>query len=93
VSEHDFVFALEIDAADSGRMLRELCTAVLGHVGLGAPAIAELTREVSGALPQDRATGGRRCDVRFIARGRELQIVVACAGAAEWRTTRALPAS
>ena len=74
-------------------MLGELCTAVLGHVGYGAPAIAELTRAVSGALPRDGATSGRRCDVRFVARGGELQIVVACPGAAEWRTTRPLPAS
>jgi hypothetical protein len=93
VPEHDFVFALEIDAADSGRVLSELCRAVLGHVGYGASAIAELTRAVSGALPQEGATGGRRCDVRFVARGGELQIVVACAGAGEWRTTRPLPAS
>ena len=74
-------------------MLGELCTAVLGHVGLSAPAIAELTRAVAGALPQDGARGGRRCDVRFVAHGGELQIVVACPGAADWRTTRALPAS
>jgi len=93
VPEHDFVFALEIDAADSARMLSEICTAVLGHVGLAAPEIAELIRAVSGALPQDGAKGGRRCDVRFIAHGGELQIVVACPGAAEWRTTRPLPAS
>jgi hypothetical protein len=93
VPEHDFVFALEIDAAETGRVLGALCTAVLGHVGYGAPAIAELTQAVSGALPQDGATTGRRCDVRFVARGGELQIVVACPGAAEWRTRRPLPAS
>jgi len=74
-------------------MLSELCRAVLGHVGYGAPAIKELTQALSGALPQDGAKSGRRCDVRFVARGGELQIVVACTGAAEWRTTRPLPAS
>jgi hypothetical protein len=93
VSEHDFVFALEIDAAETGRILGELCSAVLGHVGYGAPAIAELTRAVSGALPQHGANAGRRCDVRFVAHGGELQIVVACPGTAEWRTTRPLPAT
>jgi len=93
VPEHDFVFALEIDAADSGRVLSDVCTAVFGHVGLGAPVIAELITAVSGALPQDGAKGGRRCDVRFIAHGGELQIVVACPGAAEWRITRLLPVS
>ena len=94
MSDHDFVFALEISGdADTGRMLGELCTAVLGHVGLGAPAIAELTSALSGAVAKNGANGACRCDVRFVARGGELQIVVACPGAAEWRTTRLLPAS
>jgi len=78
------------DDADSGRMLGELCTAVLGHVGYGAPAIAELTRELRSAV----STGGngrRRFDVRFVAQGGSLQIVVARPGAAEWRTSRPLP--
>jgi len=74
-------------------MLNELCTAVLGHVGYSATAVAELTRAVAGALPHDGAATGRRCDVRFVAHGGELQIVVACPGAAEWRTTQPLPAS
>jgi hypothetical protein len=73
-------------------MLGELCTAVLGHVGYGEPAVAELTTALSAALSRGGAMG-RRCDVRFVAKNGELQIVVACAGAAEWRTTRPLPAS
>ena len=92
--DHDFLFAVEMsDDPDSSRMLGQVCTAVLGHVGYGAPAIAELTNALSRALTQDGAKGARRCDVRFVARGGELQIVVACAGAAEWRTTRPLPPS
>jgi hypothetical protein len=94
VAAADFLFALEMsDDADSGRMLGELCTAVLGHVGYGAPAVAELTGALAAAMSRDGATGARRCDVRFMVRGGELQIVVACAGAAEWRTSRPLPAS
>jgi hypothetical protein len=94
VPDHDFLFALEISGdADTGRMLGELCTAVLGHVGLGSPAIAELTSALAGAVAKSGANGAHRCDVRFVARGGELQIVVSCPGAAEWRTTRALPAS
>jgi len=93
VADHDFLFALEIsDDADSGRMLGELCMAVLGHVGYGEPAVAELTTALSAALSRSGAKG-RRCDVRFVAGNGELQIVVACAGAAEWRTKRPLPAS
>jgi len=94
VPDHNFVFALDISGdAESGRMLGELCTAVLGHVGLGAPAIAELTSALSGAVAKNGANGARRCGVRFLAHGGELQIVVSCPGAAEWRATRQLPAS
>ena len=94
MADHEFLFALEMsDDADLSRMLGELCTAVLGHVGYGAPAVAELTDALSSAVAQGGAEGARRCDVRFVAHGGELQIVVACAGGAEWRTSRPLPAS
>jgi hypothetical protein len=93
VADHDFLFALELsDDAESGRMLGELCSAVLGHVGYGEPAVAELTNALAAALSQGRAKGARRCDVRFVAHRGEMQIVVVCAGA-EWRTSRPLPAS
>jgi hypothetical protein len=92
VADHDFLFALEMsDAAESSRLLGELCTAVLGHVGYGAPAVAEMTRALAAAVSPSGANGARRCDVRFVAHAGELQIVVARAGAAEWRTTRPLP--
>lgn len=92
--DHDFLFALEISGdAETGRMLGELCTAVLGHVGLGSPAIAELASALSGAVAKSGNNGARRCGVRFVAHRGELQIVVSCPGSAEWRTTRALPAS
>jgi len=94
VADHDFLFALEMsDDAESERMLGELCTAVLGHVGYGAPAVAELTSALTAAISRGGASGRRRCDVRFVAGGGQLQIVVACAGAAEWRTSRPLPVS
>lgn len=90
--DHDFVFALEIaDDADSGRMLGELCTAVLGHVGYAAPAIAEVSRELRDAVATGGGNGRRRCDVRFVAQAGSLQIVVSRAGAAQWRTSRPLP--
>ena len=77
------------DDPDTSRMLGELCAAVLGHVGYAAPAIAELNRELHQAIGGGTHPG--RCDVRFVARDGELQIVVARVGAAEWRTTRRLP--
>ena len=79
------------DDADSGRMLAELCTAVLGHVGYAEPAIAELTRQLHDAVVSGGGNGRRRCDIRFVAQGGSIQIVLARPGAAEWRTSRPLP--
>jgi hypothetical protein len=94
VADHEFLFALQMsDDADSSRMLGEVCAAVLGHVGYAAPAIASLTTALADAVARGGANGARRCDVRFVAHDGQLQIVVACAGAAEWRTTQPLPAS
>jgi hypothetical protein len=91
LSDHEFLFALEMaDDPQSSRMLDELCAAVLGHVGYAPPAIAEVNRELHAAITQ--GNGGGRCDVRFVAHDGELQIVVARVGAAEWRTSRRLPA-
>ena len=96
MSDQDFFFALEMsDEPEFIRLLGELVTAVLGHVGYAPAAIEELTTTLHGVL----ADGGglRRCDVRFQARaprpgqGGELQIVVARDGSAEWRTTRPFP--
>ena len=92
MSDHEFVFALEMSAdRDSDRMLGQLVATVLGHVGFTAPAIAELTAALRGALANGAAPGQPRCDVRFVAHAGELQIVVARPGADEWRTSRPLP--
>jgi hypothetical protein len=65
--------------------------AVLVHVGLDKPAIAELSRALRRALGNGAAAGRQRCDVRFVAHAGELQIVVAYDGGAQWETTRPLP--
>ena len=95
--DQDFFFALEMsDEPEFGRMLGELVSAVLGHVGYTAPAIEELTTVLRGVLA-DGSASGSRCDLRFQARAPrpgqagELEIVVARAGSAEWRTTRPVP--
>jgi hypothetical protein len=94
VSDHDFFFALDIsDEPEFDRMLNELASVVFGYVGYPAPAVAELTGVLREALASHVASGRRRCDIRFLARAGELQIVVRCAGSPEWRTTRPLPAS
>jgi hypothetical protein len=92
VSDHDFLFALEMsDGSEFDRMLGDLTRAVLGHVGYAGSDIDELAGVLRAALA-DGAASGQRCHVRFQAHGGELQIAVACAGRPEWRTTRPLPA-
>jgi hypothetical protein len=92
VSDHDFFFALGMsDEPEFDRMLDELARAVLGHVGYAAPLVDELTTTLRAALAQRAARGQRQCDVRFLARGGELQIIVACAGSPEWRSTHPIP--
>ena len=75
------------------RMLDELARCVLGHVGYHSSAIDALTGELGAALTERSASGGRRCEVRFLARAGALEIVVAAAGRPDWRTTWPLPAS
>ena len=94
MADHDFVFALEIsDDAETGGMLKEVCTAVLGHVGYPASDVAELTASLAAVVSPAAGGGAHRCGVRFGARGGELQIVVTRAGRPDWRTTRPIPVS
>jgi hypothetical protein len=90
VPDREFLFALELsDEPHFDAMLRDLAGAVLAHVGYEAAAIEELRGVLRTALKERGANA--RCHVRFRAGAGELQISVAFAGAAEWRTTRPLP--
>ena len=94
MSEQDFVFALDVSGdPDSDQMLADLTGTLLGQVGYPPEGIQPLIAEVRSALEGRTAGGKRRCEVRFRAHGGQLEIVVSGAGAAEWRTTRPLPAS
>jgi hypothetical protein len=94
VPDQEFLFALDVSGeARFDRMLEELTRTVLGHVGCASPAIETLTGQLGVALAARAANGRCRCEVRFRARGGELEIVVAGAGAPDWRTTYPLPAS
>jgi hypothetical protein len=94
VSEQDFVFALDLSGdPDSDQMVADLARTVLGHVGYANSAIAEVSAKLRAALAERLAGGKSRCEVRFRAGAGQLEIIVAGAGRAEWRTTRPLPAS
>ena len=92
--EQEFLFALDMSGEPPfDRMLADLARCVLGHVGYHSSAIDALTGQLGAALTERAASGGRRCEVRFLARAGELEIVVAAAGRPDWRTTWPLPAS
>jgi hypothetical protein len=90
VSDHDFFFALVLSREDHyGRLLTDVLTTVLGHVGFGPDAVTEL----NGAIRRAAGGGapGRPCRVALRAKGRELHVDVTREGASPWRTTRPLP--
>jgi hypothetical protein len=94
VPDQDFLFALDMSGEPPfDSMLAELARAVLGYVGCASPAIDALTGQLGAALADRAANGNRRCEVRFRARGGELEIIVAGAGRPDWRTTCPLPAA
>jgi hypothetical protein len=92
VSEHDFLFALEL--SDEGRfdpMLGQLAGAVLAYVGYAPAEVEEIAARLRDALASGAAAGNRQCDVRFRAHAGGLEILVSYQGGAEWRATRPLP--
>ena len=92
--DQEFLFALDMSGEPPfDRMLAELTRCVLGHVGYQLSAIDALAGELGAALSERAANGGKRCEVRFLARAGELEIVVLAAGRPDWRTTWPLPAS
>ena len=85
MAAHDFAFSLTLSGhAHDCDMLADVLRTVLGHAGYAGDTLERLVKQVSGV----RAAGlpALSCDVRFQARGGELQIVVSQAGR-EWRTT------
>jgi len=92
VSEPEFLFSLELsDEASFDRMLADIADAVFLHLGLTRQAVDALVADVRGALTGAPGAARRPCAVRFVVRGRDIEIVVAHEGATEWRTRRSLP--
>jgi hypothetical protein len=84
VAAHDFAFALTLSGhAHDSDMLTAVLRTVLAHAGYADDALERLVKQINGVREGRTA---QPCDVRFQARGGELQIVVSQAGR-EWRTT------
>ena len=94
MSDQDFLFALDVSGdPESDQLVADLARTVLGHVGYANSAIDALSGELRVALARRPSHWKRRCEVRFRAGAGQLEIVVAGAGRAEWRTAWPLPAS
>ena len=92
MAAHEFVFALQLsDEPHFDAMLAEVARTLLVYVGFNAAAIEELRGTMRAALKSSAPAGHPRCDVRFHAHSGQLQITIAYAGGAEWRTSRPLP--
>jgi hypothetical protein len=92
VAAHEFVFALQLsDESHFDAMLAEVARTLLAHVGYSAAATEELRATIRAALKSSAPAGQPRCDVSFRAQSGHLQITIAYAGGAEWRTSRPLP--
>jgi hypothetical protein len=92
VSDHDFVFALDLsDPVQFDSMVAEVARAVFGHAGCAAGDVAEVTAAFQDALAKNAAGGRRRCEVRFQARDGELEVTVSFDGGSKWRMSRRLP--
>ncbi|HEY7286010.1 MAG TPA: hypothetical protein VH497_11230 [Vicinamibacterales bacterium] len=92
MAAHEFVFALQLsDESHFDAMLAEVARALLAHVGYSAAATEELRATIRAALKSSAPAGQPRCDVSFRAQSGHLQITIAYAGGAEWRTSRPLP--
>jgi hypothetical protein len=92
VSEPEFLFALELsDEASFDRMLADIADAVFLYLGFTRQAVEALAADIRGALAGPAGAARRPCAVRFVVRGRDMEIVVAHEGAAEWRTRQSLP--
>jgi len=92
VAAHEFIFALQLsDEPHFDAMLSEVARTLLVHVGYGAAAAEELRSAIGAALKDSAPVGQPRCDVSFRAHSGQLQITIAYAGGAVWRTSRPLP--
>jgi hypothetical protein len=92
VADHEFVFALQLsDEPHFDAMLADVARTLLVYVGFGAADLDELRAVIRTALKASAPAGEPRCDVSFRAHSGRLQITIAYAGGAEWRTSRPLP--
>ena len=85
----EFFFALEFSSQGvSARLLTELASQVLLHVGSSPEAVPDLAQALQEAVAQDAATSERRCDVQFHVHGGHLDILVSSNGGRVWQTSR-----
>ena len=87
----DFTFTLHLaEDVRFDAMLRELTDKVLRHAGFSDAQIADVADELHAGVAAGRAHGVG-CDVEFLVRDHNLEIVVLQGGRSVFRTSRRLP--
>ena len=84
----EFFFAVELSSQGaSAKLLTELASCVLSHVGSSAEAMPDLARALQQAVAASAGVGERRCDVQFRVRGGKLEVLVSANGGRIWQTS------
>jgi hypothetical protein len=91
VPSSEFFFAVELSSQGaSSKLLTELASCVLGHVGSSAEAMPDLVRALQQAVATGDGVGERRCDVQFRAQGGKLEVLVSSNGGRIWQTSHVI---
>jgi len=91
VAAPDFLFSMRFAGRDQvGPILSEVAANVFQQVGCGPDEVAEVVRDLSGAV-MPGADRGEQVDVQFRARAGSCEVVVSVDDREIWRTSRRIP--
>jgi hypothetical protein len=91
VATPDFLFSMSFAGRDQiGPILSDVAANVFQHVGCAPDAVAEVVRDLSGAV-MPGAEGGEHVDVQFQARAGSCEVIVYVDDREIWRTSRRIP--
>ena len=87
----DFLFSMRFAGGDqAGPILSDVAANVLQQAGCGPDEVAEVVRDLSGAVLPG-ADRGEQVDVQFRARAGSCEVIVSVDDREIWRTLRRIP--
>ncbi len=88
MSNHDFLFALEVSCQGApATLVEDLALNIFRHVGCDPERADGLRGAVERAAEPSALGGVRRCDVQFRAHDGQLDVLVSSNGGRVWQTT------